>query len=87
MMLEAAVKAIEKYNAIEASLMKKTAEKEETRGAMDDARRRARVVVVAYGCVYAGGGGAGRALNPATRESIIALIFSSSAKRCVQHAV
>ena len=40
MMLEAAVKAIEKYNAIEASLMKKTAEKEETRGAMDDARAR-----------------------------------------------
>ena len=40
MMLEAAVKAIERYNAIEASLMKKTAEKEETRGAMDDARAR-----------------------------------------------
>ena len=39
-MLEAAVKAIEKYNAIEASLMKKTAEKEEPRGAMDDARAR-----------------------------------------------
>ena len=38
--LEAAVKAIERYNAIEASLMKKTAEKEETRGAMDDARAR-----------------------------------------------
>ena len=38
--LEAAVKAIERYNAIEASLMKTSAEKEETRGAMDDARAR-----------------------------------------------